>query len=223
MDTVTRKAVIIGNAGMSDVEAVGGSQGITFQEKLGSGAVQTTTIAKDGSSVHSRHTLIGGKVTPSQYYGSCPYEHRSRDVENSVVAAIPVAIVGGVASHLEAFKEQDRVIKSWTEDTRIWKGLRCGSQFLGKDMTAYTNEFGLIDIGRAGCSDGKFLTRVDEIRDAMNQPAPALSENSYWAIYFPTMGIWLVFALIAFGVVNLLGLWFLAVRSATRWIKAEFQ
>jgi hypothetical protein len=39
LDTVTRKAVIIGNAGMSDVDAVGGNQGITFQEKLGSGAV----------------------------------------------------------------------------------------------------------------------------------------------------------------------------------------
>ena len=71
LDTVTRKAVIIGNAGMSDVDAVGGNQGITFQEKLGSGAVQTTTVAKDGSSVHSRHTMIGGKLTPSQYYGSC--------------------------------------------------------------------------------------------------------------------------------------------------------
>ena len=47
-DTVTGKAVIIGNNGMADVAAVGGSHGITFQETLGTGAVQTTTIAKDG-------------------------------------------------------------------------------------------------------------------------------------------------------------------------------
>jgi hypothetical protein len=71
LDAVTRKAVIIGNAGMSDIDAVGGNQGITFQEKLGSGAVQTTTIANDGSSVHSRHTIIGDGLTPSQYYGRC--------------------------------------------------------------------------------------------------------------------------------------------------------
>jgi hypothetical protein len=71
LDTITKKAVIIGNAGMSDVAAVGGNQGITFQETLGSGAVQTTTIAKDASSVHSRHTMIGGGLTPSQYYGTC--------------------------------------------------------------------------------------------------------------------------------------------------------
>ena len=71
LDTITKKAVIIGNAGMSDVAAVGGKQGITFQETLGSGAVQTTTIANDASSVHSRHTMMGGTLVPSQYYGTC--------------------------------------------------------------------------------------------------------------------------------------------------------
>ena len=70
-DTITGKAVIMGNNGMSDVAVVGGKQGITFQETLGSGAVQTTTIANNGSSVHSRHTMMGGKVTPSQSYGTC--------------------------------------------------------------------------------------------------------------------------------------------------------
>ena len=71
LDNITGKAVVIGNAGMSDAEATLGAFGITFQEKLVSGAIQTTTIAKDGSSVHSRHTLIGEKLTPSQYYGTC--------------------------------------------------------------------------------------------------------------------------------------------------------
>ena len=70
-DTITGKAVIIGNNGMADVAVVSGKQGITFQETLGSGAVQTTTIAMDGSSVHSRHTIMLGKLTPSQYYGTC--------------------------------------------------------------------------------------------------------------------------------------------------------
>jgi hypothetical protein len=70
-DTVTKKAVVIGNTGMSDVDAVGGSQALTFEERLSSGAVQTTTITNDRSSVHSRHTMIGGKLTPSQYYGTC--------------------------------------------------------------------------------------------------------------------------------------------------------
>ena len=41
---------------MADVAVVSGYEGITFQEALGTGVVQTTTIAKDGKSVHSRHT-----------------------------------------------------------------------------------------------------------------------------------------------------------------------
>jgi hypothetical protein len=71
LDTTTKKAVIVGNHGKSDVAVVSGNQAITFQETLESGAVQTTTITKNGSSVHSRHTIGLGKLTPAQYYGTC--------------------------------------------------------------------------------------------------------------------------------------------------------
>jgi hypothetical protein len=40
-------------------------------EELNGGVVQTTTVANDGKSVHSRHTIIGGEMKPSQYYGEC--------------------------------------------------------------------------------------------------------------------------------------------------------
>lgn len=141
----------------------------------------------------------------------------------SIVAAVLVAIGGAVASHFDVLKEQGRLTKDWQEDTRLWKALRCGGQFIGKDMTAYTNEFGLIDIGRAGCSDRRFLTTFDEIRKAMNEPAPTMPESSYWEIYFPHIGIWVVLAFIAFCLVNFSGLLFLSIRSAARWIKAGFQ
>lgn len=72
MDTLTKRAVLIGNAGMADLDFYNGDQGITFQEKLGSGAIQTTTIShQDGKSVHSRHSMLGGVIVPSQYYGDC--------------------------------------------------------------------------------------------------------------------------------------------------------
>jgi hypothetical protein len=64
-------AVIVGNNGKSDVAVVSGNQAITFEETLDGGAVQTTTITKNGSSVHSRHTMGLGRLTPSQYYGTC--------------------------------------------------------------------------------------------------------------------------------------------------------
>jgi hypothetical protein len=72
VDDVAEKAVVVGNAGMSDVDLHTGSLGVTFMEKLGGGAVQTTTIANGGASVHSRHTVnLGGKFVASQSYGQC--------------------------------------------------------------------------------------------------------------------------------------------------------
>ena len=70
-DDVTSKAVMIGNQGVADVELHVGPSGVTFSEKLIGGVVQTTTVANDGRSVHSRHTIIGKEMVPSQYYGQC--------------------------------------------------------------------------------------------------------------------------------------------------------
>ena len=70
-DDVAGKAVMIGNPGATDVEIHMGPSGVSFSEKLLSGVVQTTTVANDGRSVHSRHTIIGREMVPSQYYGYC--------------------------------------------------------------------------------------------------------------------------------------------------------
>lgn len=72
LDELTGKAVIVGNAGMNDVEVYAGQDGVTFLERIPTGAVQTTTIDKFGSSVHSRNTIMeDGKLFPSQFYGTC--------------------------------------------------------------------------------------------------------------------------------------------------------
>ncbi len=72
LDSLTKKAVLIGNAGMSDVAVFNGDQAITFAETLGTGVIQTTSISHtDGKSVHSRHSILGGSFVPSQYYGAC--------------------------------------------------------------------------------------------------------------------------------------------------------
>jgi hypothetical protein len=70
-DDLTGKAVMIGQQGVADVEIHMGSSGVTFSEKLTGGVVQTTTVSNDGRSVHSRHTIIGQEMVPSQYYGQC--------------------------------------------------------------------------------------------------------------------------------------------------------
>ncbi|MCP2125782.1 hypothetical protein [Bradyrhizobium ottawaense] len=72
LDTLTKRAVLIGNAGVSDVAFFNGDQAITFEERLTTGAIQTTSISHtDGRSVHSRHSILSGSFVPSQYYGAC--------------------------------------------------------------------------------------------------------------------------------------------------------
>jgi len=70
-DDLTGKAVLIGNNGVADVDVHLGYGSATFMEKLNSGVVQTTTVSKNGVSVHSRHTILRGEMVPTQYYGQC--------------------------------------------------------------------------------------------------------------------------------------------------------
>jgi hypothetical protein len=74
LDDVTRKAVLVGNNGISDVEVFTGSEGFTFLEGLSTGAIQSTTVARNGTAVHSRSTIIADQLIPSQYYGKCTWQ-----------------------------------------------------------------------------------------------------------------------------------------------------
>ena len=58
------------------VRLVVGYQGVTFLEELATGAVQSTTIHKNGRAVHSRHTMLSfaDEIVPGQFYGTCLYE-----------------------------------------------------------------------------------------------------------------------------------------------------
>ena len=70
-DLITREAFMEGNNGISGVTLTDGYDGLTFLEFLPAGAVQSTTVAKNGAAVHSRHTLMFGDLVPTQYYGTC--------------------------------------------------------------------------------------------------------------------------------------------------------
>ena len=70
-DLITREAFMEGNNGISGVTLTDGYDGLTFLEFLPAGAVQSTTVAKSGAAVHSRHTLMFGNLVPTQYYGTC--------------------------------------------------------------------------------------------------------------------------------------------------------
>ena len=70
-DPITREAFMEGNNGVTGVTLTDGYDGLTFLEFLPAGAVQSTTVAKNGAAVHSRHTIMFGDLVPTQYYGTC--------------------------------------------------------------------------------------------------------------------------------------------------------
>ena len=74
LDTVTRRAIVVGNSGFSDVQMHIGDDAFSFMETLESGAVHTTTITRDGLALHSRNTVIAGEFVPSQSTGRCSFD-----------------------------------------------------------------------------------------------------------------------------------------------------
>lgn len=73
-DTNTGRAFVMAPNGMTKLDYYPGTDGMTFLEKLDDGVIQSTTITKDGKSVHSRHTILKGHLLASQYYGMCVKE-----------------------------------------------------------------------------------------------------------------------------------------------------
>lgn len=71
VDSITQKAYMEGNIGVVDVRLFIGDDAFSFTERLLSGAIQATTITRDGYAVHSRHTILLGEVLPAQHFGYC--------------------------------------------------------------------------------------------------------------------------------------------------------
>lgn len=61
----------VGNNGISEVAYISNESGFTLIEVSETGNVMVTAISNDFASVHSRHSMISGRLLPSQYYGIC--------------------------------------------------------------------------------------------------------------------------------------------------------
>jgi hypothetical protein len=87
----------------------------------------------------------------------------------SVMIALLVAAYYGITGYMAAMDVEQ-------ENRRLWTTLRCGERFLGQDMSRYAgpdpDRPEVIDIGRAGCSNGRFLATFYEIREALAHPDP---------------------------------------------------
>lgn len=74
IDTTSQKAYMQGNAGISELDMHIGDDAFSFVEKISSGAVQATTITRDGLAIHSRNTVISGQFVAAQHHGRCRSE-----------------------------------------------------------------------------------------------------------------------------------------------------
>lgn len=71
VDAESQTAYLHGNMGSSKVQPIGGNGSISFIEVTPVGNVMVTTVDSSLKSVHSRNTVSGGELIPSQYYGQC--------------------------------------------------------------------------------------------------------------------------------------------------------
>lgn len=62
---------MLGNLGSVEVLEVKSDGQISFIQQTDTGNIMTTTITSDMKSVHSRNSVMLGKLIPSQYYGEC--------------------------------------------------------------------------------------------------------------------------------------------------------
>jgi hypothetical protein len=71
VDETAKHAQVTSHERTHDVEVFAGTEGLTFVDRQKSGAILVTTIDSTGKSVHSKHTILGGALIPSQAYGRC--------------------------------------------------------------------------------------------------------------------------------------------------------
>jgi hypothetical protein len=72
LDTIKETAQSIGPRGPLNVDLLYSPEGgLTFVEAVDGGKVLVTSIDRAENSVHSRNIILQGRVSPSQYYGTC--------------------------------------------------------------------------------------------------------------------------------------------------------
>lgn len=71
VDKTSGKSYMLGNNGSTEVNKRESSNQITFLEVTATGNIMSTAIDGKLNSVHSRNSVISGKMIPSQYYGKC--------------------------------------------------------------------------------------------------------------------------------------------------------
>jgi hypothetical protein len=71
VDIESGKSYMMGNNGSTEVTLLPSDEQFAFIEITSAGNMMTTAIDNELDSVHSRNSVMFGKLLPSQYYGKC--------------------------------------------------------------------------------------------------------------------------------------------------------
>lgn len=140
---------------------------------------------------------------------------------NIIRGTFRLSIVVGLLSLVyftwQATEEAGRVA---TENHQLWYTLRCGRTLVGKDTKPYENEFGIIDLSKIGCADGRFLAHMHEIEKALQDEdpmGPVMQRERDWRLPIARYN-----AIAVFLATNLLGLLFLGGKSVFGWVRRGY-
>lgn len=133
----------------------------------------------------------------------------------SIVVAL---LIGGYT----AVQDWRASVTEYQDEQKILRTLECGARAPPERLQRALNENGLIDLSKVGCSfDEKFFASFEELAKARD----GTIRHQTWSSEGPSLNYAkvIVSAIIAFVVVNLLGLVSVAALWVFRWVAAGFR
>ena len=142
---------------------------------------------------------------------------------NVIRGTFRLSILVGLASlGVLWWQTQNEAHKAAGGSYELWSTVRCAGYLLESDTKPMENDFGNIDLSKhTSCSTRPFWTNRQEIADALKSESPyqaRYAEEMKWRRHQIWQG-----ALAMFLLTNLLGLAFLGLRAAYRWVWSGYR
>jgi hypothetical protein len=131
-------------------------------------------------------------------------------------------LVGILALAYNAYDASQAAGRQAHRDWELWFTLRCGHRLMQThDLTKHENQFGNFDLGKLGCASRTFWANTREVEDASRRPDPY--QETWSRVWWSSLPDGALNAFSLFVLTNLLGVAFLGMRRAYRWVSAGYK
>jgi hypothetical protein len=138
----------------------------------------------------------------------------------SVVVAVLVAAYSAFITYQKSADYRAQQLREYFD---VKFAYQCAARQTDENLRPFVNDYGLIDLIKAGCTEQKMVASFDELKQwrdgtpSWHEPderdMPALFDG--YATF-----LWLVLAFVA---VNLIGLLVVGIKNVSRWVVAGFR